>query len=122
MRSALAQALRSLQAVAGVWMTYRRGDLVAPLRLVPCTRPRSEAGGPIVQILADERDFIALVDELALDGRRTLPQPGDRIEEADGDTVHVYEAQARDGEADCWTWHDPRRVAVRIHTRLVKEF
>ena len=66
----------------------------------------------------ESRDFLVLTADLVLDGSPTLPKAGDRIREADGDQVFVYEVLAPGGEPP-WRYSDPYRRTLRIHTKHV---
>lgn len=64
------------------------------------------------------RDYLVLAADLVLDGAEVLPQPGDRIRETVGDTVHVYEVMPIGGEP-CWRYSDDFRQTLRIHSKHV---
>lgn len=75
-------------------------------------------GDPGVIERTESRDFLVLAANLVLDGDITLPQRGDRIREAAGDKVQVYEVMAP-GQEPCWRYSDPYRKTLRIHTKQV---
>lgn len=66
----------------------------------------------------EARDYLILVVDLILDSVETLPEPGDKIAETDGDILYTYEVMAPGGE-DVWRYSDPYRRTLRIHTKLV---
>jgi hypothetical protein len=68
-----------------------------------------------------DRDYIFRADRLVLDGGRTLPAPGDRIEELDGEdgTLKTYEVMPL-GDSQCYRFCDPQRHVLRVHTKLIE--
>jgi hypothetical protein len=67
---------------------------------------------------SESRDFLILAADLVLDGQAVLPERGDRIREADGEKVYVYEVMAPGKEPE-WRWSDDYRRTLRIHTKQV---
>jgi hypothetical protein len=66
----------------------------------------------------ESRDFLIAAADLILDGQPALPQAGDRIHEADGAAVFVYEVLAPGGEPP-WRYSDLYRRTLRVHTKHV---
>jgi len=66
----------------------------------------------------ESRDFLVLAVDLVLAGKAELPRAGDRIREADGDQIFLYEVMAPGGEPP-WRYSDPCRRTLRIHTKFV---
>jgi len=66
----------------------------------------------------EARDFLVRAEDLALDGARTLPERGDRVREAVGEQVLVYEVMAPGNEPH-YRFSDPYRRTLRIHTKHV---
>jgi len=66
----------------------------------------------------ESRDFLVLAVDLVLAGKAELPRAGDRIREAAGEQVFVYEVMAPGGEPP-WRYSDPYRRTLRIHTKFV---
>jgi len=66
----------------------------------------------------ESRDYLILAEHLVLDGQPALPQRGDRIREADGANVIVYEVTAP-GREPHWRYSDRDRKILRIHTKQV---
>jgi hypothetical protein len=62
----------------------------------------------------ESRDYLILAGDLTLG----LPKPGDRIREAQGQQVLVYEV-TQFGSEPCWRYSDPYRQTLRVHTKLV---
>ena len=124
--------MRDLLAKASAWLEGKRGEFL--VREITYRRgPHSVTlpatiGRTVFQISREfglfqrtvSRDYLVSVTDLVLDGQRTLPQAGDRIEEVDGDTTYVHEVRGPAREP-CWRWCDGYRMALRIHTKLIDE-
>lgn len=67
----------------------------------------------------ESRDYLILVEDLVLDGTRTIPRSGDRIQEVDGDKLHLYEVMAPGGEPH-YRFSDSYRLTYRIHTKFLR--
>jgi len=67
----------------------------------------------------DARDFLIRSSDLVLDGKPALPERGDRIRDADGATVYVYEVMAP-GQEPVYRYSDPYRKTLRVHTKLIE--
>jgi len=63
----------------------------------------------------ESRDYLVGVEELAGFG---IPLRGDRVREALGDSIHVFEVLAP-GNEPCFRYSDPGKTAYRIHTKHV---
>lgn len=66
----------------------------------------------------ESRDFLVRRTDLVLGGTETLPKAGDRVREADGALMQVYEVMAPGGEPP-FRWSDPYRKVLRIHSKHV---
>ncbi len=66
----------------------------------------------------ESRDFLVLAADLVLDGKATLPQAGDRIHEAVGEQLFIYEVMAPGSEPP-WRYSDLYRRTLRIHTKFI---
>jgi len=66
----------------------------------------------------ESRDFLVRRTELILDGSEALPKAGDRVREADGEQVQIYEVMAPGGEPP-FRYSDPYRKVLRIHTKHI---
>ena len=66
----------------------------------------------------ESRDYLVPAADLVLDGEVTLPARGDRIKEADGEKVFVYEVMAPGSEPH-FQFSDPYRKTLRIHTKFI---
>lgn len=118
--SAFLEKVRHTTATSPV--TYRRGDRVVPD--VPATIGRTEYqqdDGAGVITRAESRDFLIRACDLVIDGMPVLPEPGDRIEEAQGGTLFVYEVLPVGNLEPHYRYSDPYRQTLRIHTKLVGE-
>lgn len=63
----------------------------------------------------ESRDYLVGVEELAGFG---IPLRGDRVREALGDSIHVFEVLAP-GNEPCFRYSDPGKTTYRIHTKHV---
>jgi len=70
-----------------------------------------------VPIISESRDFLILVDELALSTGKITPRRGDIIRERHGATTVEYEVNAIDGNR-CFS-RDRFRGRYRIHTKEI---
>lgn len=66
----------------------------------------------------ESRDFLIRTADLVLDAEAVLPKAGDRIRDAGGEKVFVYEVMAPGSEPP-FRYSDPFRKALRIHTKHV---
>jgi hypothetical protein len=73
-----------------------------------------------VLVRHESRDFLMLAAHLLIDGEPLVPERGDRIREAQGQTTFVYEVTAP-GKEPCWRYSDPYRKTLRIHTKQVED-
>lgn len=112
LRSGIERVVATIR-LFGETITYRRG---ASSATVKANRGRSrfevDDGHGGVRVVWNDMDFLLPVEDLALDGRPTLPQRKDIIETASG---LRYEVLAPGG-ANEWEYSDPYRLLLRIHT------
>ena len=96
----------------------RDGDSVQVSATVGRTifRINDAYGGDVRHV---SRDYLILAADLVLAGSQTLPQQGDRIKEAVGDKVYVYEVMSPGGNEPDWRYCDAYRKTLRIHTKHV---
>lgn len=66
----------------------------------------------------ESRDFLVLRTDLVLSGIQTLPKPGDRVRDPDGDNTQVYEVMGPGNEPP-FRHSDPYRKTLRIHTKHI---
>lgn len=66
----------------------------------------------------ESRDFLVLAADLVLDGSEATPKAGDRIRDAAGSAVQLYEVMAPGSEPP-FRYSDPYRRTLRIHTKHV---
>ena len=66
----------------------------------------------------ESRDFLIRTADLVLDAEAVLPKAGDRIRDAGGEKVFVYEVMAPGSEPP-FRYSDPFRKALRVHTKHV---
>ena len=64
------------------------------------------------------RDFLVLAKDLVLGGAAAMPQSGDRIREAEGARIFLYEVMAPGGEPP-WRYSDVSRRTFRVHTKFI---
>ena len=102
--------------VSGVDAIYRRGNDVCELRLVPGQHRPQEYGADVEEVSADQFDFLALAEDLAINSTNTTPQRGDVIELGD-ETFEVTHG----GEVDPWRYTDQTRQVMRVFTLRTTE-
>lgn len=113
--NALLNAVRTARQVAGVAVTYRRGEASVELTAVVGQTPTERDDGTGIVVRSKVRDYLIMATDLVLAGEPASPQKGDRIEEADG---HVYEVMPV-GSEPAWRYSGPGRDVFRVHTRLI---
>ena len=117
-------------AQSSEWLESKRHEL----RTVPVTYSRDEASVALQATIGqtvfeqrddygviektESRDFLVRAEDLVLTGSATLPERGDRVREADGGKVYVYEVMAP-GKEPHFRYSDPYRRTLRIHTKQV---
>lgn len=107
-----------LKAHASEEVTYVRGlDQVAVRATVGRTVFELDDGSGVVERI-QSRDYLIQAADLVLGGSASLPVPGDRIHEIQGDGTFVYEVLSP-GNEPCWRYSDPHRKLLRIHTKHV---
>jgi len=116
--SAVAGMAKAVQGSRGVSVTYLRGGDALPLTAVPAEdRYLADDGHGLLQ-QQFVRDYLLLAADLDFGAGPAEPQRGDRIKEAFGDTVKVYEVVALGGEPH-WRYCDSGHQELRIHTKLI---
>jgi hypothetical protein len=97
-------------------VAYHRGNAsVSLLATVASQRAEQvDEHGLIQQI--ESRDYLIRVEDLELEGERTLPQAGDLIKEPGAGPTAVYEVMSHGGEPP-FRYSDPYRQTFRIHTK-----
>ena len=71
-----------------------------------------------VLVQHESRDFLILAADFVLDDQPILPQRGDQVREAQGNTTFVYEVMAP-GNGPCWRYSDAFRRTFRVHTKQI---
>lgn len=111
---------RSLERVAGEWVTYRHGELTARLRMV-----RGQSN-----FTSQTSDGESIIDTRSIDwlinpenlvttaGLKIEPRAGATITPDKGDGVFDL-TDANGGRA--WSWSDGRGSRIRIHTHRVSD-
>jgi len=116
---AVKQLRTTIKSTNRVEVIYRRVNGLA--RCVTATIGRTEFGlseQAAIVTKWESRDFLIDVADLAAVGITGEPQRGDTIRERQGESVHVYEVRAPDGEQH-WRYSDAYRMTFRIHTKQV---
>lgn len=75
------------------------------------------ANGTVVTI--ERWDFLVAAEELAINGQKITPQPGDTLRETLGGVTRVYEVGNPVAGSDCYTFSDSSRIILRIHTKRI---
>lgn len=109
--------LRTLLRVAGVDVTYRRGELSCPYRLIPADQENAAAGENGYTRQWSERDWIGVQADLVLDSELILPQSGDEIVIAgEGDLTAECWQVAASLNGQCWEPLAGNRSGLKLHT------
>lgn len=119
MRSAIARALRTIRATAGVTVTIRRGKIAVENVTAGVGRTAYEVTdeyGAVVKV--ETRDYLFdPADYAKVDPQNPLPQRNDCIEETGPDSVirshQLTEPVKGDG---VYRWQDQFRTGLRVHT------
>ncbi len=99
-------------------ISYRRGVQAVTLRAT-VGRTEFELGDGLGTVIETQvRDYLIRVEDLVLSGQQTLPERGDRIEEAQDQLTFIYEVLPL-GDEPAWRYSDLYRQTFRIHTRQV---
>jgi len=109
--STITQAHQSLRSLAGVEITYQRGDDTTELTAIPGQTTFQVAD--ISNLLTEyrSRDYIFAAADLDLD----QPRKGDVIIEGS----NRYEVLRPDGGDDVWRWSDTAGQIYRVHTKYI---
>lgn len=102
-------------------VTYQRGaesvEIAATVGRTVFEQADDVGGSGFIRKV-ESRDFLVRRTDLILNGSATLPRAGDRVREADGSEIQVYEVMAPGGEPP-FRYSDPYRNVLRIHTKHV---
>lgn len=107
-----------LKANVSQAVTFRRG---AATVVVQATLGSTEWTSETTEGIAEtweSRDFLVTAADLVLAGQRVEPTVNDKLEHTFGGTKFTYEVLAQPG-VKSFSYCDPNRVAMRIHTKLV---
>lgn len=119
LRTASAWLEERRHAVATTDVVYRRDDRAVAVRATIGRTEYQQDDGAGVITRAENRDFLIRACDLVLDGVPVLPEAGDRIEEADGGALFVYEVLPVSSMQPHYRYSDPYRRTLRIHTKLI---
>ena len=122
-KQAIVGAFASIRRTTGVTVQYKRGNYSVELEVIPgSTEYLSEYRTGLTASQYIVRDYLFPADELILNHERVLPQEGDEIEEVvDGQTL-TYRVVFPDGQDEQpYTFSDPYRTQLRVHTELVDD-
>lgn len=111
-------AVRRNETMTGL-VTYRRG--------AHSVEVSATIGETVFNIVVDygaqvrvvRRDYLISTADLILDSEAVLPEPGDRIDETDGDTTFLHEVMGPGGAEPCWRYSGGYRGTLRVHTKQV---
>jgi hypothetical protein len=111
------EAMNAVAGVAGVYVTYYRGDDYTVIRATPGqTDFQMDTGdGAVVEFRS--RDFFISVCDLKLNDEAITPKRGDQIVERDGNQNIVFEVSDPSGSDQPWRYSDTGRTHFRIHTK-----
>ena len=110
-----------LKEAGGEWAIYSRGSNRVAVKVVP-TGPVVDLDDGIGAVLQTRRaDFIIQADSLVIDGARTTPQAGDRIEVPFAGTHRrTYEVMPV-GTDSHYRPIGSYDTAWRVHTKVISE-
>ena len=116
--SEIKDALADIRGESGAVATYLRGAIEYGLdpvsRGATDFRFQGDNGGTLrVQTVDWLFEFSLLTDG-------ELPRKGDRLSEEIGTDTHLYEVTSVNGEP-CWSWSDPAKTQLRVHTLFVSK-
>lgn len=116
-------ASKSIAAVAGIPVTYRRGANAIPLTATPAAVKYDVVDGE-GNLLENVRgwDWKIAAADLLLAGQPIEPQRGDYIERSvNGVTIsHEVNYPTGSGKDQPWTFEDTSATYYVIHTKIVK--
>jgi hypothetical protein len=99
-------------------VTYRRGAEAIVVKATVGRTLFEQDDGVGVVVRMQVRDYLIDAADLVLEGEKSLPAKGDRIEEIDAGQRHTYEVLPLGGEPH-WRYSDPYRRTLRIHTKHI---
>ena len=115
----LATGLATIRSQYGLTVTYSRDtddieNLAAAVGRSTFEGTNNE--GLITQ--AQVRDYLIAAAYLVISDAQIEPRPGDTIAEVIGTTTHTYEVVAPQPDEPCYSYSDPDKTQLRIHTKL----
>jgi len=119
--NAIGHALDTVRGVAGVQVTYHRGEDSVTIQQAVRGSSQYEADdgrGLVTEVQVE--DFLIPAAGLVLGGLATEPEDGDRIEQVVGAKRLTYEVMAPSSAETAWRYSDTTRTTLRIHTKLIK--
>lgn len=99
-------------------VVYRRGAESVELRATIGATNFEQVDDLGVVTRVRSKDFIVRTGDALLGGQPFEPRRGDRIEQAIGDGVRVFEVMSAFGNPP-WRWTDGHETSMRIHTKQV---
>ena len=116
--SVIESSFRTMATTAGVPIRYVRDDQVVDLTAVPgSTDFETETSSGIIES-HQARDYLILADDLKLGGASVKPKRGDEIRETVAGEELTFPVMALGGSRH-YTWSDPYRAIIRVHTKQV---
>ena len=115
--TAIAGAVATVKAAAGVSVTYRRGSDTVAITAIKSAVSVDLDGGDRIAVKAERVDWIVEETDLVLAGAQTEPIEGDEIDETAGGQTETYVAVPV-GTTGCFRHCDGTGAAFRIHTKL----
>lgn len=113
----IAGAVTSIAGIAGVDVTYHRGNDWTRLCAVPGQSTFGFADDNQTITESRSRDYLIDACKLVISGSLVTPERGDQIKERVGNKIHIHEVSRPDGEQP-WRYSDPGRSRIRVHTKL----
>jgi hypothetical protein len=113
--SVIAQALDTVQDVAGDDVQYWRGTQYVSLKAVPGTTEFPTDDVDAATVTYTSADWIFKVSELVIGGVAITPRRGDLVKKTVGSKTYVYEV-LKDAN-QIFRFCDRERTRIRVHTK-----
>jgi hypothetical protein len=119
--AAIAAAAQATRQVAGETVRYRRGETYTDADPVAVFSHSGydhvDHDGRTTRELVD--DVLLAAEALSIAGQVLEPEVGDVVERTLGDRVLHHEVLPPAGGASAWSYRDPSRLQLRLHTKHI---
>ncbi len=108
--------LRTLLRLGGINITWRRGDVSAPVRLMPADQDNPNAVNQGFVRQWSEREGLGLLADLVLDSELVTPEVSDQIVVGElAEPTEVWEVRDK-SNGQCWEPLAANREGFRVHS------